>query len=140
MRGKVDRGGRKLCRMVEHLRKYGLGYGKYPHTLIHAHMHTRTHTHTHTDPHLCVPPSLPLTLFLLHRMVSSQRVACSQNLMRFARCWTGGGGRELPGSPLSVASALLTFLAALAEPVLKCYRTNNNYYVYKLCDLMRIIF
>ena len=52
----------------------------------------------------------------------------------------GVGGRELPGLPLSVASALLTFLAVLAEPVLKCYRTNNNYYVYKLCDLMRIIF
>ena len=42
------------------------------------------------------------------------------------------GGRELPGSTYSVASALLTFLAALADPVVpfalhqRCMECYNN--------------
>ena len=42
------------------------------------------------------------------------------------------GGRELPGSTFSVASALLTFLAALADPVVpyalhqRCMECYNN--------------
>ena len=42
------------------------------------------------------------------------------------------GGRELPGSTFSVASALLTFLAALADPIVpyalhqRCMECYNN--------------
>lgn len=42
------------------------------------------------------------------------------------------GGRELPGSDYSVAAALLTFLSALAEPVvptslhLRCFECSGN--------------
>jgi hypothetical protein len=51
------------------------------------------------------------------------------------------GGRELPGSTYSVASALLTFLAALADPVvpfalhqrcLECY--NNTTLCKQVCN------
>ena len=42
------------------------------------------------------------------------------------------GGRELPGSDYSVAAALLTFLSALAEPVVptslhsRCFECSGN--------------
>jgi len=70
-----------------------------------------------------VPPSLQENLF-----TDGGRKAELQAIQEMLDM----GGRELPGSDYSVAAALLTFLSALAEPVvptslhLRCFECSGN--------------
>ena len=74
---------------------------------------SHTHTHTHTQEGL---------------FSDGGRNAEIEEIMNMLDT----GGRELPGSAYSVASALLTFLAALADPVVpvalhqRCMECYNN--------------
>ena len=78
----------------------------------HTHWHTHTHTHTHQEG-------------LFSDGGRSSEIEDIMNML-------DTGGKELPGSAYSVASALLTFLAALSEPVVpfalhqRCMGIYNN--------------